>query len=96
MGASSILIASAAYLCLINLACIAAFYVDKRRALSGDWRVPESRLLCLALIGGSPGAKWAQKRFHHKTRKQPFCTRLNRIIWLQLVLIIGALLYVVT
>ncbi|MBO9400876.1 DUF1294 domain-containing protein [Shimia sp. R9_3] len=96
MNASSILIASAAYLCVINLTCIAAFYVDKRRALSGDWRVPENRLLCLALIGGSPGAKWAQKRFRHKTRKQPFCARLNRIIWLQLVFVIGTLLYVVT
>ncbi|MBO9405851.1 DUF1294 domain-containing protein [Shimia sp. R9_1] len=96
MNASSILVTSTAYLCLINLVCIAAFYLDKRRALSGSWRVPESRLLCLALIGGSPGAKWAQKRFRHKTRKQPFCTRLNRIVALQLVLIIGALLYVVT
>jgi uncharacterized membrane protein YsdA (DUF1294 family) len=57
---------------------------DKRRAFLGDWRYPERWLLTLALLGGSAGAKAAQHLLRHKTRKQPFGRRLNRILVLQI------------
>ncbi len=63
-------------LLLVNLLTMFRFWDDKRRAVSGEWRVPESTLLGLAAIGGTPGALLACRLFRHKTRKQPFATLL--------------------
>ncbi|MFM5884780.1 MAG: DUF1294 domain-containing protein [Novosphingobium sp.] len=79
----------AAALIALNVAAFAAFGLDKARARNGAWRVQESTLLGLALIGGSPGA-WAGRRlFRHKTRKQPFNTQLLTITVLQVVALGG-------
>lgn len=67
----------AGYLLLANAMAFAAFALDKRRAMNGDWRIPERTLLTLATLGGWVGAKLAQRRYRHKTRKQPFSTLLN-------------------
>lgn len=66
-------------LVITNAVAVTAFAIDKRRAIAGEWRVRESTLLTLALLGGSPGALWARSRFRHKTRKQPFATILDLI-----------------
>ncbi|MGZ8287401.1 MAG: DUF1294 domain-containing protein [Allosphingosinicella sp.] len=65
-----------ALLLLVNLITLFRFREDKRRAVTGAWRVPESTLLGLAAIGGTPGALLACRLFRHKTRKQPFATLL--------------------
>lgn len=80
------LIAPAAYLG-INLATFLAFGWDKHRAIRDQRRISEAALLRLALLGGSLGAKIAQRHFRHKTYKQPFGRRLNTILWLQVVLV---------
>ncbi|NNJ68086.1 MAG: DUF1294 domain-containing protein [Boseongicola sp.] len=61
----------------------AAFGWDKRQARRDGQRMSESYLLSLSFFGGSPAAKFAQKRFRHKTRKQPFGMQLNAIIAIQ-------------
>lgn len=66
-------------LLLLNAVTILQFWDDKRRALAGAWRVPESTLLGLAAIGGGPGALLACRLFRHKTRKQPFAALLRLI-----------------
>jgi uncharacterized membrane protein YsdA (DUF1294 family) len=76
------------YLCLANLLTYLSFGLDKRRAISGDWRLSERRLLMMALVGGWVGAKLAQRRFRHKTRKEPFRTQLNLIGVLQVVVVV--------
>ena len=68
---------------LINAATFAAFWSDKRRAIAGERRISEASLLQLALIGGSPGALVARHLFRHKTRKEPFSTRLLLIVAIQ-------------
>ncbi|MWD28201.1 DUF1294 domain-containing protein [Aquicoccus sp. SCR17] len=67
------------WLLAINLAAALAFRSDKRRARERRWRIPERHLLFLALLGGWPGTKWAQHRYRHKTRKQPFGLVLNLV-----------------
>lgn len=62
-----------------------AFWLDKRRAIAGEWRVPEATLLFLSLCGGWIGAKLAQRICRHKTRKQPFRWQLNGIVLVWLV-----------
>ncbi|MFD0857399.1 DUF1294 domain-containing protein [Roseovarius aquimarinus] len=69
-------------LTLLNIATYMAFRHDKRCAIAGMWRVPEGTLLTLALLGGWPAAKLAQRRLRHKTRKQPFAVLLNLIVLL--------------
>ena len=55
-----------------SLAAVVAYRVDKSAAQSGRWRISESTLHVVALIGGWPGALIAQKVFHHKSRKPSF------------------------
>jgi uncharacterized membrane protein YsdA (DUF1294 family) len=76
----------------INGWTILRFWQDKRRAQNGERRIPESDLLGLALIGGSPGALLARQMFRHKTRKQPFSSYLVLIIVVQIGAVIGLLI----
>lgn len=68
------------YLIVINMITWQLFFAGKRRAEQGRDRIPERTLLWCAAIGGSPGAKYAQRRVRHKTRKQPFKIYLNLIL----------------
>ena len=74
---------------VINAITVAAFAIDKRRSSTGAWRIPESRLLWFAALGGSPGAFWARGRYRHKTRKQPFVGRLQLIAMVQVGVVAG-------
>jgi len=76
-------------LLIINAITVAAFAIDKRRSSTGAWRIPESRLLWFAALGGSPGAFWARNRYRHKTRKQPFVGRLQLIAMVQIGVVAG-------
>jgi uncharacterized membrane protein YsdA (DUF1294 family) len=70
-------------LIVINAAAFTTFGFDKLRAEAGQWRVAESTLLLLALLGGTLGAYAGRAAFRHKTRKQPFSARLHTIAALQ-------------
>lgn len=60
------------YLAVINFTTWVTYGLDKGRAKSGKWRIPERTLLLLALIGGSLGALAGMIMFRHKTRKAKF------------------------
>ena len=47
-------------------------YVDKRKAIRHDWRIPEKTFFILGLIGGAGGIWAGMFSFHHKTRKTKF------------------------
>ena len=79
-------------LILVNCWTMVRFWQDKARAQAGDRRIPESDLLGLALIGGSPGALLARRLFRHKTRKQPFSTYLLLITALQMGAMVGLMI----
>lgn len=67
------------YSLIVNIVNYLVCWDNKRRSISSEWRVPEKRLLTLAVMGGWPAAKLTQRVLHHKTRKQPFATYLNLI-----------------
>jgi uncharacterized membrane protein YsdA (DUF1294 family) len=77
------------FLAAINAWTMLCFWQDKYRARTGQRRTSEADLLALALIGGSPGALLARRLFRHKTRKEPFSTRLLVIVALQLGALLG-------
>jgi uncharacterized membrane protein YsdA (DUF1294 family)/cold shock CspA family protein len=55
-----------------SVVCYVVYVVDKSAAVAGRWRVPESTLLFLGLVGGWPGAIVAQQVSRHKSNKAAF------------------------
>ena len=76
------------YLIAINLITFLAMYIDKRKAKNGSWRIKESTLLTLSLIGGSIGGILGMYTFRHKTKKARFWLGIPVILVLQIGLVI--------
>ena len=70
----------------VNVITFVVYGIDKLKAKKGKWRVPETTLLLLAIIGGSVGAWCGVKVWHHKTMHLKFKYGLPSIILLQLAL----------
>ena len=56
----------------VSLITFLLYRHDKIKAKNHEWRTPEKKLHLFSLIGGWPGALIAQRRLHHKSRKQSF------------------------
>lgn len=82
-------------LLLINVMTFRVYWMDKDAARGQSQRVRETTLLWLAFLGGSPGAVCAQKLLRHKTRKEPFRSRLEAIVFCHIILVL-ALIFVPT
>lgn len=81
------------YLIIINLIAFFAMFIDKKKAQKGKWRIKESTLLILALIGGSIGAISGMYIFHHKTQKPRFYIGFPIIIILQILVIVAIFVF---
>ncbi len=79
------------YFVFINMTAIVMYGWDKYCAKRNKWRVPESTLLLIAILGGSISAFMAMKLFHHKTLHLKFKYGVPLILILQ----IFALIYLV-
>lgn len=83
-----------AYL-LASLTILILFWSDKRRALQGNWRIPENTLHGFELLGGWPGTLLAQQLFRHKTRKGSYLftlwlvIALHQLFWLDRLIMNG-------
>lgn len=56
----------------VSIVSFAFYWQDKNAAIAGTWRVPETQLHLLGLVGGWPGGVIAQIHFRHKTKKEKF------------------------
>ena len=74
------------YLTAINITAFIVYGIDKLKAQKGKWRIPESTLLLLAIIGGSIGAWYGVKVWHHKTLHKKFTYGIPLIMAVQLIL----------
>lgn len=74
------------YYLIINLAAFIFYGADKRKAVRGDWRIPEKTLLLLALAGGGIGAFLGMQIFRHKTKHMQFVILVPAFVILHLVL----------
>lgn len=72
---------------VVSLITWIAYAVDKRAAQAGRWRIAESTLHWLELLGGWPGAIAAQQWMRHKTQKAGF----RAVFWLMVLLHVAAL-----
>ena len=75
------------YLAVINVVTFFMFGIDKWKAKKKSrWRIRETALLGLAVLGGSIGAWLGMKVWHHKTLHKKFKYGIPVIIIIQLVL----------
>ena len=80
------------YLAAINVITFIVYGIDKLKAKKGKWRIPESTLLLLAIVGGSIGAWCSVKVWHHKTMHKKFKYGIPLIMAIQ----IGLSIYFIT
>ncbi len=71
-GLASFRLAASILWLLYNGLVFAVYVLDKRRAVTGGWRVSERSLIILALFGGGVGAFLASRLLRHKTRVRKF------------------------
>ena len=67
----------------VNVITFVVYGIDKLKAKKGKWRVPETTLLLLAIVGGSVGAWCGVKVWHHKTMHAKFKYGIPLIIAMQ-------------
>ena len=80
-----------AYYLAINIILFLAMFIDKSKAVKGKWRIPESTLFILSILGGAIGGFAAMYLFHHKNRKWSF----KIIFALSLILHLALVVYII-
>lgn len=76
------------WLLIANLWAFVLCWWDKRKAKRGEWRVPERRLMTLALLGGEFGLWFGMRRFRHKTKHKKFTLGVPACFVLHLAIVI--------
>ena len=76
------------YLAVINVVTFFMYGIDKWKAKKSKWRIRESALLGLAILGGSVGAWLGMKVWHHKTLHKKFRYGIPLILIIQIILLI--------
>ncbi|WP_418937881.1 DUF1294 domain-containing protein [Leyella stercorea] len=74
------------YLLTINTVAFIMYGIDKYKAKKAKWRIPETTLLLLAVLGGSIGAWMGMKVWHHKTMHKKFKYGIPAILLIQIAL----------
>ncbi|WP_418591547.1 DUF1294 domain-containing protein [Gemmiger sp.] len=68
---------------IMNILAFCLMGIDKHRARTRQWRIPERVLFGAALLGGSVGAWVGMYLFHHKTRHWYFVVGMPLILAVQ-------------
>ena len=79
----------AAYLLIMNIIGFALMGIDKHRAVKRLWRISESTLFVVAIIGGSLGSIIGMRFFHHKTKHWYFVYGMPAILILEVAAIVA-------
>lgn len=74
------------YLILINIIAFIVIYIDKQKAINHQWRIKESTLFFLSIVGGSLGTLLGMYTFHHKTKHIKFILGIPLIVILQILI----------
>ena len=76
------------YTILINVIGFWAMWSDKKKSQKGKWRISESSLMTICLLGGGIGTITGMYKFRHKTKKLKFSVGMPTILITQIALII--------
>ena len=83
------------YFLTVNAVSIGSMRADKLRARKNLWRIPEARLIWLAVLGGSPGIHLGKQLFRHKTLHPKFSIGVPVIFAVQVVCLVLAFPYLI-
>lgn len=78
------------YFAIVNVVTFVLYGIDKFKAQHARWRIPESVLIGLAVIGGSIGAWLGMMIWRHKTQHKKFKYGIPLILIIQIGLLIWA------
>lgn len=73
------------YILFINIIGFFIMFVDKKRAINNQWRISESTLILITIIGGSLGILSGMKYCRHKTKHFKFNVGVPSILVFQLI-----------
>ena len=76
------------YLVIINLFGFFIMWLDKRKAKTGAWRIPEKTLFIITAMGGGIGTTAGMYAFRHKTQKVQFVVGFPLITILEIIAIV--------
>lgn len=76
------------YLLAINVVAFLAMGIDKWKAKNNAWRIPESTLMSLVLLGGGIGGIAGMYTFRHKTKKPKFYIGFPAILIFEIIVVI--------
>ena len=79
------------YLLTVNALGFLLMTVDKYKAKKNLWRIPESTLMTVAIIGGSIGSLAGMYTIRHKTKHLKFTVGIPVILVLQIAAVIWIL-----
>lgn len=74
------------YIITINILGFFAMGIDKYKAKKGSWRISESTLFMLCILGGGIGTIAGMKIFHHKTKKKAFSIGMPLILIMEILI----------
>ena len=60
------------YMAIMSVAGFLAMGIDKAKAKSDAWRIPEKTLFAIAFLGGGAGVWLGMEMFRHKTKHLHF------------------------
>lgn len=80
------------YLLIVNIVAFFLMGIDKKKAQTGAWRIPEKTLFLSAILGGGVGAIAGMQLFRHKTRHRSFVIGMPLIL-LAWVILLAVLIY---
>jgi len=76
------------YIATTNVLAFLLYGIDKHKATRSKWRISETALMMLAIVGGSVGAWLGMKVWHHKTMHKKFKYGIPFILMIQLGLLV--------
>ena len=72
------------YWMTINIVAFFLMGIDKKKARTGAWRIPEKTLFLSAILGGSIGSICGMQLCRHKTKHKSFVIGMPAILVVQM------------
>lgn len=78
----------------INVVTFVMYGVDKWKSKHARWRIPESTLIWMAVLGGSVGALLGIRCWHHKTLHAKFRFGVPAILMVQILIVVFVMCWI--